>query len=169
MSKKNSNDTIGNRTCDLLACRTVPKPTVPPCAPPYTQPHSNLYPSVSASNTTNWIHLNNPHILRPFNQNLGFLHFTLLRGNFWSEKWKSLLQFLCPLKTFYIPEMLTQSFLRNSSACGWSCSTACATSITNSWPLWYLEHKETQRIYMGVISNSFAVHKPQFLALICQL
>jgi len=27
------NDTIGNRTCDLPACSTVPQPTAPPCAP----------------------------------------------------------------------------------------------------------------------------------------
>ena len=27
---KNSNDTIGNRTRDLLACTTVPQPTAPP-------------------------------------------------------------------------------------------------------------------------------------------
>jgi hypothetical protein len=30
---KNSNDTIGNRTRDLLACSAVPQPTVPPRAP----------------------------------------------------------------------------------------------------------------------------------------
>ena len=29
---KNSNDTIGNRTHGLLACRTVPQPTAPPRA-----------------------------------------------------------------------------------------------------------------------------------------
>jgi len=133
---------------------------------PYKLPHNHLHPIVSARNTTNGIHLNNHHILMPFIQSLGFLHFTVLRGNFWSEKWKSLLEFLCSLKTFYIPEMLTQSFLRNSSACGWSCSTDCATSITNSCPLWYLQHQETLRIGMGVISNSFAAHKPQFLALL---
>jgi len=33
MSRKNSNDTIGNRTCDLPACSAVPQPTAPPCAP----------------------------------------------------------------------------------------------------------------------------------------
>jgi len=33
MSLKNSNDTIGNRTRDLPACRTVPQPTAPPRAP----------------------------------------------------------------------------------------------------------------------------------------
>jgi len=27
---KNSSDTIGNQTHDLLACSTVPQPTVPP-------------------------------------------------------------------------------------------------------------------------------------------
>jgi len=30
---KNSSDTIGNRTRDLLACSAVPQPTVPPRAP----------------------------------------------------------------------------------------------------------------------------------------
>jgi hypothetical protein len=30
MSMKNSNDTIGNRTRDLPACRAVPQPTAPP-------------------------------------------------------------------------------------------------------------------------------------------
>ena len=30
---KNSNDIIGNQTCDLPACSAVPEPTVPPCAP----------------------------------------------------------------------------------------------------------------------------------------
>jgi hypothetical protein len=132
---------------------------------PYIPPHNHLHPTVSARNTTHGIHLNNPHILMPFIQSLGFLHFTVLRGNFWSEKWKSLLEFLCSLKTFHIPEMLTQSFLRNSSACGWSCSTACATSITNSCPLWYLQQQEILRTGMGVISNS-AARKPQFLALL---
>ena len=32
-SKKNSKDIIGNRTCDLPACRTVPHPTAPLRAP----------------------------------------------------------------------------------------------------------------------------------------
>jgi len=32
MSMKNSNDTIGNGTRDLPACRAVPKPTAPPRA-----------------------------------------------------------------------------------------------------------------------------------------
>jgi hypothetical protein len=31
---KNSNDTIGNRTCKLPACRAVPQPTAPLRAPP---------------------------------------------------------------------------------------------------------------------------------------
>ena len=35
MSTKNSNDTIGNRTRDLLACSTVPRPTVPPRNPSF--------------------------------------------------------------------------------------------------------------------------------------
>jgi hypothetical protein len=33
MSKKISNDTIGNRTRDLPACSAVPQPTAPPCTP----------------------------------------------------------------------------------------------------------------------------------------
>ena len=33
MSMKNSNDTIGNRTSDLLTCSTVPQPTAPPRSP----------------------------------------------------------------------------------------------------------------------------------------
>ena len=33
MSIKKSNDTIGNRTHNLLACSAVPQPTVPPNAP----------------------------------------------------------------------------------------------------------------------------------------
>jgi hypothetical protein len=32
VTMKNLNDTIGNRTCDLPACSTVPQPTAPPCA-----------------------------------------------------------------------------------------------------------------------------------------
>jgi len=34
MSMKNSNDTIGNRTRELLACSAVPQPTAPPAACP---------------------------------------------------------------------------------------------------------------------------------------
>jgi len=33
VSMKNSSDTIGNRTRDLLACSAVPQPTAPPCVP----------------------------------------------------------------------------------------------------------------------------------------
>jgi len=33
MSMKNSNDIIGNRTRDLLACSAVPQPTAPPHTP----------------------------------------------------------------------------------------------------------------------------------------
>ena len=40
-SVKNSNDTIGNRTCDLPACSAVPQPTAPPRAPP--QEYTCLY------------------------------------------------------------------------------------------------------------------------------
>ena len=35
MSMIKSNDTIGNRTHDLLACSAVPQPTAPLCAPPH--------------------------------------------------------------------------------------------------------------------------------------
>jgi hypothetical protein len=42
MSMKNSSDTIGNRTSDLLACSTVPQPTAPPCAP-IAKHRSNQY------------------------------------------------------------------------------------------------------------------------------
>jgi hypothetical protein len=35
MSMKNSNDTIGNRTCNIPACSAVLKPTAPPCALSY--------------------------------------------------------------------------------------------------------------------------------------
>jgi hypothetical protein len=37
MSKKNSGDTIGNRTSELLACSAVPQPTAPPRAPTYNR------------------------------------------------------------------------------------------------------------------------------------
>jgi hypothetical protein len=36
MPMKNSNDTIGNRTSDLPACRAVPQPTPPPRTPRVT-------------------------------------------------------------------------------------------------------------------------------------
>ena len=41
--KKKSSETIGNRTRDLPACRAVPQPTAPPCAP---------YPSGNPINST---------------------------------------------------------------------------------------------------------------------
>ena len=37
--------------------------------------------------------------------------------------------------------MLVQSLRRNSSACGWSCSTDCDTSMMNTFPSWYLNDK----------------------------
>ena len=37
MSIKNSNDTIGNRTRELLACSAVPQPTAPPRVPIHIQ------------------------------------------------------------------------------------------------------------------------------------
>ena len=33
MSKKNSNETIGNRISDFSTCSVVPQPTAPPRAP----------------------------------------------------------------------------------------------------------------------------------------
>jgi len=33
ISMKYSNETIRNRTCDLLACSSVTQPTAPPCDP----------------------------------------------------------------------------------------------------------------------------------------
>ena len=40
MSMKNFNDTIGNQTCDLLACSGVPQPTVPLRTPLELIPYS---------------------------------------------------------------------------------------------------------------------------------
>jgi len=43
MSMKNSNDTIGNRTRDFLACSAIPQPTAPSCSPSkYVQYQTNL-------------------------------------------------------------------------------------------------------------------------------
>ena len=39
---KNSNDTIGNRTRDLLTCSAVPQPTVPPRSPYLPVPTINV-------------------------------------------------------------------------------------------------------------------------------
>jgi len=47
---KNSNETIGNRTHDLLACSVVPEPTVPPCFP-YRHTHAAIK-SISDSKQT---------------------------------------------------------------------------------------------------------------------
>jgi hypothetical protein len=53
---KNSNDSVGNETRDLPACRAVPKPTAPPRAPiwgvklrvkiTYTNMQHQVYPTV---------------------------------------------------------------------------------------------------------------------------
>jgi len=43
---KISNDTIGNRTHDLPACSTLPRPTVPPCAACYCV-STDIYPNLS--------------------------------------------------------------------------------------------------------------------------
>jgi len=43
MSMKNSNDTIGIRTRDLLACSAVPQPTAPPRAPVLGGLHINVF------------------------------------------------------------------------------------------------------------------------------
>ena len=48
LSMKNSNDTIGNRTRDLPACRAVPQPTAPPRAP------RNSYTQVLMSGRSQW-------------------------------------------------------------------------------------------------------------------
>jgi len=40
---KNSNATIGNRTCDLPACSAVPQPTAPPRAPIVPVTNLNKY------------------------------------------------------------------------------------------------------------------------------
>ena len=42
MSMKNSSDTIGNRTRNLLAYSAVPQPTVPPNAPTYGKNHLHI-------------------------------------------------------------------------------------------------------------------------------
>jgi hypothetical protein len=39
---KNSNDTVGNRTRDLLACSAVPQPTAPPRPPQLTNIFTNI-------------------------------------------------------------------------------------------------------------------------------
>jgi hypothetical protein len=49
MSMKNCNDTIGNRTHNLLACSTVPQSTMPPHTP-----HSYSSSSYSLSTATKW-------------------------------------------------------------------------------------------------------------------
>jgi hypothetical protein len=43
MSMKNSNDTIGNRTRDLLACSAMPQTTAPPAACPDVTNSNDLY------------------------------------------------------------------------------------------------------------------------------
>jgi hypothetical protein len=43
MSMKGSNDTIGNRTRDLLACNAVPQPTAPRRAPHTTNKYFKNY------------------------------------------------------------------------------------------------------------------------------
>jgi hypothetical protein len=43
MSMKHSNNNIGNRTCDLLDCSTVPEPTVPPRNPLPTHTLTQIY------------------------------------------------------------------------------------------------------------------------------
>ena len=40
---KNSNDTTGNRTCDLPTCGAVPQPTAPPRAPIYIYIYIYIY------------------------------------------------------------------------------------------------------------------------------
>jgi hypothetical protein len=47
ISIKNSNDTTGNRTCNLLTCSAVPQPTAPLCTAPYTKQKWKYWSPVS--------------------------------------------------------------------------------------------------------------------------
>jgi len=52
---KNSNDTIGNQTCDLPACSKVPQPTAPPRAPKASVIQTQngiVFPSVNSRTLT---------------------------------------------------------------------------------------------------------------------
>jgi len=51
MSMKTSNDTIGNRTCDLQACSAVPQPTAPPAACPRHR-HRTVFKTSHGSSVT---------------------------------------------------------------------------------------------------------------------
>jgi len=46
---KNSSDTIGNRTRNLLACSAVPQPTAPPCTPRTENGGQKLYLDYSST------------------------------------------------------------------------------------------------------------------------
>jgi len=39
---KNSDDTIGNQTRNLLGCSTVPQPTAPPCTSQFSMLHMKI-------------------------------------------------------------------------------------------------------------------------------
>ena len=70
MSMKNSNDTIGNRTRDLLACSTVPQPTEPPRAPSsslvllFTVMCSDIFMYVTYTSITQFL-LGGPDLTHP--------------------------------------------------------------------------------------------------------
>ena len=61
MSMKNCNDTIGNRTRDLLTCSAVPQPTAPQRAPHWTVQHALNTQLLSIST----LHRQSTHILTP--------------------------------------------------------------------------------------------------------
>lgn len=56
---------------------------------------------------------------------------------------------------FHSPLTLTQSFLKNSRACGWSCSTDWETSMTYTLPLWYLRARQRTIGYFHFLRFSF--------------
>ena len=63
---KNSNDTIGNQTSDLLACSTVPQPTVPPRTPKINIYRTIVLPVVLYGCATWSLTLREEHKLRVF-------------------------------------------------------------------------------------------------------
>ena len=58
------NDTIGNRTRDLPACRAVPKPTALQCAPNILLPHTKIKWWICCSLCgTRWAFIRSPHFV----------------------------------------------------------------------------------------------------------
>jgi hypothetical protein len=60
MSMKNSSDTIGNRTCDLPACSTMPQPTALPRASKHKKNHISRLRrifSITALGTYTLVHI----------------------------------------------------------------------------------------------------------------